>query len=416
MHRPPCHAAGHGGGMRFLRDAPWLSAQRARAYATILAIGMVIALLYGWVSLALGHHPGTAPATGRPGASDFLSFWTAGRMALAGHAGDAWDSAAISRLEHDTVTMPAGEMLAFFYPPTFLLLCAPFALLPYLAGFFAFVAAQAVALVWLLRRILPPSFGLVAVLGFPGLLFNAATGQNGFISAACLAAPVIWLEQRPALAGVVLSGLVVKPHFGLCVPVALLAARRWRAFCACGAASIGWLVLAWLLLGGAAYRGFVSSLPEVRDALENHQEDWSKLQSLFTAARMLGAPLGAAYAAQVIFAAAVVAVLAFLAWRRPGAGAEGAALAAAALLCTPHVLDYDLAVAGVPLAWLAAQPGWLPWEKVVAGVAFLWPLVGRMATMAHMPLGPVVLLGLFFLVARRSLNTSGGCRALLVFA
>src|SRR5208282_3157245 len=99
------------------------------------------------------------------------------------------------------------------------------------------------------------------------------------------------------------------------------------------------------------------------DALENHAEDWTKLQSVFTAVRVFGVPLGVAYAVQIVFAAAVIVALALLAWRRPGAGAEGAALAAAALLCTPHVLDYDLAVAGVPLAWLAAQPGWLPWEK-----------------------------------------------------
>ncbi len=394
--------------MTFLREANWLNAQRARAYATILAIGMAIALCYGWVSLGLGHHPGVGGGTGRPGASDFLSFWTAGRLALAGHAADGWNLTVIGQAEHDTVTMPAGEVLAFFYPPTFLLLCAPFALLPYLPAFFAFVAAQTCVLVWLLWRILPASFGLLAVLGFPGLLLNAATGQNGFISAACLAAPVIWLQRRPVLAGVVLSVLVVKPHFAVCVPVALLAARRWRALFACGAAAFGWLVLAWLVLGTAAYQGFLSSLPAVRDALENHAEDWAKLQSVFTAARLFGAPRGVAYAAQIVFAVAVIAVLARLAWRRPGAGAEGAALAAAALLCTPHVLDYDLAVAGVPLAWLAAQPGWLPWEKSVAGVAFLWPMVGRMLTTAHIPLAPLILLGLFLLVARRSFKEAGG--------
>jgi alpha-1,2-mannosyltransferase len=393
--------------MRFLRDADWLDAQRARAYAVILAIGMGIALLYGWLSLAIGHHPGAGSGTGRPGASDFLSFWTAGRLALAGHAGDAWNLALIGRAEHAAVTMPADQVLAFFYPPTFLLLCLPFAVLPYLPAFFAFVAAQTAVLVWLLRRILPASFGLVAVLGFPGLLLNAATGQNGFVSAACLAVPVIWLERRPVLAGVALSGLVVKPHFALCVPVALLAARRWRALFACGGMALGWLVLAWMVLGTEAYRGFLASLPAVRDALENHAEDWAKLQSVFTAVRVFGAPLGFAYAAQIVLAAGVIVVLALLAWRRPGAGAEGAALAAAAVLCTPHVLDYDLAVVGVPLAWLAAQPGWLPWEKSAAGVAFLWPMVGRVVTLAHVPLGPVILLGLFLLVARRSLIAGG---------
>jgi hypothetical protein len=69
------------------------------------------------------------------------------------------------------------------------------------------------------------------------------------------------------------------------------------------------------------------------------------------------------------------------------------------------VLDYDLAVTGVPLAWLAheaTRTGWRPWEKSVAGLAFLWPLVGRVLTAnAHLPLGPVVLFGLFWMVWRR---------------
>jgi hypothetical protein len=91
--------------------------------------------------------------------------------------------------------------------------------------------------------------------------------------------------------------------------------------------------------------------------------------------------------------------------RRPGAGPETALLATAALLCTPHVLDYDLAVAGVPLAWLARdadRTGWRPWEKTGAGLVYLWPMLGRVLTQSyHMALGPVLLLWLFLLLRRR---------------
>ena len=110
--------------------------------------------------------------------------------------------------------------------------------------------------------------------------------------------------------------------------------------------------------------------PAIRDALESHREDWGKLQSLFATARLCGASLAGAYGAQALLGVCVAGVSVVLVRRRPGAGAEVAILAAAAMLCTPHLLDYDLAVTGVPLAWLASREGWLPYEKAGGGGGF----------------------------------------------
>ncbi|HTZ71315.1 MAG TPA: glycosyltransferase family 87 protein [Acetobacteraceae bacterium] len=391
----------------FFRDAHWLHRKRARAYAVMLAAGMGLALGYHWISLALGHHPGVpALAPGKLGPTDFLAFWSAGRLALAGHPAAAWDLAQLAQVEHAVAAMEPRATLAFFYPPVFLLLCLPFAALPYFAGFAAFVGVQSAALLVALRRLLPAQAGWLPLLAFPGLLLNAATGQNGFISAACVAAAALLLDRRPVTGGAALGLMVFKPHLALCVPVALLAARRWQAAVAAAATASALLLMSWWVLGTASYQAFLNSLPQVRDALDNHREDWGKLQSIFTTVRLAGAPLAAAYVVQGILAAGVVIWLARLCWRRPGAGAEMAALGTAALLCTPHVLDYDLAITGVPLAWIAgraAGSGWRPWEKSVAGAAYIWPLLARIATQdAHLAIGPFVLLGLLLLVARRA--------------
>jgi hypothetical protein len=377
----------------------------------MLAIFMGLGLLYGWISLWLGHHPGVpADPSGLPGATDFLSFWTAGRFVWQGHAADAFDLTALRLSEDRTAVLEPNAVLAFFYPPPFLLLCLPFALLPYLAGFAAFVAAQTATLVLLLRRILPESWGYLPVLAFPGLLLNAATGQNGFVSASCLAAALLLLERWPAAAGAVLGLLVVKPHLALAVPVALFCARRWSALIACAASAAAFAALSWAVLGTAAWAGFLHAAPDIRAALELHEEDWAKLQSVFTSARVLGAPLAAAYAVQAVLALGVLVALATVCAKQPGAGPETALLATAALLCTPHVLDYDLAVAGVPLAWLARdanRTGWRRWEKTGAGLVYLWPMLGRVLTQScHLALGPVLLLGLFVLLRRRILEAA----------
>jgi hypothetical protein len=390
-----------------LRDAAWFDGVRARTYAWPIAAALAIGLIVGWASMVAGHRIGFAapPGPHKPYASDFTAFWVAGRMALTGHVASVYDLNALGRAENAAVVLAPGELLAFFYPPTFLLLCLPFAALPYLAGFAAFVAAQTIALVVALRRIVPRAWGYLPILAFPGLLMNAGTGQNGFISASCFAGAVIWLDRRPALAGACLGGLVMKPHFALIVPIALLAARRWTALCATAATAVAIMALSWLVLGATSWQGFWHSLPYVRAALEAHQEDWGKLQSVFTAVRLAGAPLGAAYAAQTLLALALSAGVAAMCWRRPGGSAEMALTAAAALLCTPHVLDYDLAVCAVPLAWVAAcaaRDGWLPWEKLAASAAFCWPVFARITTRDGLPLAPIVLLALFAITWRRA--------------
>ena len=306
-------------------------------------------------------------------ASDFLAFWVAGRMALQHHAAAAYDIGMLSRAEGALAYLPNGAYLAFFYPPPFLLLCLPFAALPLMAT---------------LRHILPRAWGVLPILAFPGLFMNAATGQNGFISASCFAAGLIWLATRPILAGASLGCLVFKPHLALAVPLVLIAARRWKALVACGASAALIMAISWAVLGAGAWRGFFHAWPDVRAALEQQRPDWSKLQSIFTSARWLGAPLGVAYAVQTALAAVVLAILMKTAWRRPGGQAEIALAAAASLLCTPHVLDYDLAVCAVPLAWIAAL--------------FCWPLVARIVTGAGLPIGPAILLVLFAITWRRA--------------
>ncbi len=391
-----------------LAEARWLDRRRALAYGRILALLMGAALGFDWLSTAIGHHPWgqvMGPA-GKPQASDFLAFWAAGRLALAHGGGAAYDLPGLSALEHATAILDPGLLLAFFYPPTFLLLCLPFAALPYLAGLAAFIACQGVILGAGLRAILPRAWGVLPIAAFPGLLMNAATGQNGFFSATCFAWGLVWLERRPALAGACLGTLMIKPHLALLLPLALAAGRRWRALLACAATAAGWMALSWLLLGSAAWRGFFAAAPAIREALEAHREDWGKLQSVFASARICGGSLTASYVVQAVACVGAAGAVVLMARRRPGAGAEMSALAAASMLCTPHILDYDLAVAGVPLAWLAsraASGGWLPYEKLGAGLAFLWPLVARAATSAWgLPMAPLILAGLLALVCRRA--------------
>ena len=354
-----------------------------------------------WIGLSTGG----VDRLGKPVGTDFISFWTASQLALSGRAAAAYDLALHAKAQKDL--MPAGEAgyYAFFYPPTFLLLCLPLALLPYLAALAVWLAASLAALLACVRRVLPCRWAILPALAFPGVLINAGHGQNGFISAACLGAGMVLMARRPFLAGICLGALTFKPHLLLAAPVALLAARRWPAIAGGVLSTLGLAALSWLVLGQGAWRGFLQVAPLARATLEEGIVEPWKMQSVFAAVRVLHGTVAAAYAAQMLAAAAACLVVVRVAARRPGGQAEGALTIAATMCCTPFLLDYDLVCLVLPIAWVTAQAqrnGWQSWEKVVLLAAYTLPLFSRSLAMAGLPVAPVVLAALLLVIARRA--------------
>ncbi len=113
---------------RFVRDAEWLTAGRARTYHRILAVELAI-LSVAWVGLAFSH--GELDLSGQPIGPDFAPYWTAAKLALSGDPSAAYDPAILYARERELFGGgPLGGPTPFLYPPLFLLICLPFAMLP----------------------------------------------------------------------------------------------------------------------------------------------------------------------------------------------------------------------------------------------------------------------------------------------
>jgi len=378
-----------------LRDASWFGPERARAWSRILAL-----LLFIRVTLWLIRPQGSDPV-----AADFVCYWAAAGFAAAGHAASAYDPAAMSAAEHAALSLPPDGFFGFYYPPSFLLLLVPLAFLPYVASVLAFLAAGFVPYVASLRVLLPQRWALLPILSFPGVVVTAGTGQNGFASAACFGGYLVFLDKRPLLAGACIGLLSYKPHLALCAPVALLAARRWRALAGAALSASGLAVVSLLMLGWPAWAGFLHSLPMAGDMLAHKLIDAAKLQSVFGAFRIMGLPVALGWIVQAAISAGALVALALAAWRRPGGHAEGALLAAAAMVVSPYLVDYDLAILGLPLAWLLAQAlrtGFRPWEKMLLLAGYMLPVVSHgLADSLRLPVAPLVLCAMLVLVVRR---------------
>lgn len=401
--------AGAAAGVAWLREAAWLDRRRAVAYSKIIVLAFAI-IAGGWISAS----DGLIDPEGKPVGSDFVSFWAASSLALGGTPEAAYDPAQHRAAEQRAVARPGRRdadlpYYAWFYPPMFLLIALPLALVPYGWSLALWLIVTGAGYAAVMRRMLPARGALWAAFGFPAALVNVMHGQNAFLSATLLGGGIVLLDRRPVIAGMLLGAMAYKPQLGCLVPLALLVSGRWTALAA-ASASAGLLAAASLaLFGSDTFTAFLATTDLARRTLEDGLVDWDKMQSLFAGMRLLGISVGFAYAAQTLLAlAAAVAVIAV--WRsRADTAAKGAVLAAATLLSSPFLLDYDLVLLAIPMAWLirdGTRTGFAPWEKASLALAWLLPLVARpLAGLSHLGIAPLVCVLLLATALRRALRT-----------
>lgn len=331
--------------------------------AAILAVGVVVLAWLGWdewVKLLRT----------QPLGIDFMPMWAAGREAFS-HPDRVYSALRLTRFEHPLLAGFPGPR-PFVYPPTTLLLFAPIAIAPFalanalwtLAGVVAIVAAVAPALPshrWLL---------ILAMLASPAAVLVMITGQVTFLIAALTMTALVSLKTRPIAAGVLfaLAG-VLKPQAMVLLPVALVAARQWRAIWATAVCASVITLAATLLFGPDAWFAWA-------DALASFHR-WAMvtpaLQRGMITPTALGLTLhldpGAAAVWQLGFVAGALA-MAWIVFRRTDDVARRlAALLGGALFITPYAMHYDGAlVAPAAALMLATRPGPGPWiAALIAG-------------------------------------------------
>jgi alpha-1,2-mannosyltransferase len=245
---------------------------------------------------------------------------------------------------------------------------------------------------------------LIAALAFPAVFINLGHGQNGFLTAALLGAGFRLLDRRPLLAGALFAVLAYKPQFLLVLPLALLVQRRWRALIGAGAGLVVMTGASILAFGPGAWRAFFDSLVVTRLMSEQGATGFEKIQSVFAAARLLGASVETAYVFQGIVIIVVLAALVRLLLSGADASVKAAATIIAMFLTTPYVLDYDMVALAPALAFLLAhalEKGFAPFEKTLLAAAYVIPLIVRpLAGAVGLPLGALTILTLFASTAR----------------
>lgn len=390
------------------RSGSWLTHARARGYSLILlaiaALGIVT-----WIALSNG----LVDRNDKPLGTDFSSFYTAGTLALKGKAASAY-SAVTHHAVQQQLFGANTPYYAWLYPPNFFLAAAPLALLPYPLALLVWQGATLALYLAVMAAILfrarresrvIADLWLPVAAAFPAVFINLGHGQNGFLSAALFGAALLCLPHRPVLAGILLGTLSYKPQLALVIPFALLAAGQWRTIMAGTVTVIVLAVASLLLFGGDAWSAFIASTEMSRKVLlEEGSVGFEKLQSAFAAVRLWGGGIGLAYLVQGAVAAVAICATARVWYSDRCRDIKAAALLAASLLASPHILDYDLMLLAPAMAFFVANRSGSHFRNYeISLLAAVWtaPLLARLAAgLVALPIGLLANLVLFMLIVR----------------
>lgn len=387
---------------RGLRTGDWLTAARARGYSLILLAAYALAVA-GWIAVS----DGLIDRNGKPLGTDFSNVYAAGSLTWQGRAAEAYEPALQHRAEKAIFGGRDVPFYGWHYPPFFFAVAVLVAAVPYACGLAIWLLASFAAYLATLRAILPRSETLLMAAAFPATFVNIGHGQNGFLTAALLGLALHVLDRKPWIAGLLIGMLAYKPQFGVLIPVALLAGQRWNAIGAAAITVAALVALSFATLGSDVWNAFLDSMKFTQTiVLEQGGTGWEKIQSIFSAARNLGVDVPMAYAIQGALALFLAASIAWL-WHSDAAfELKAAALALASLLATPYVLDYDLVVLAVAIAFFARHGlthGFRDGEISLLAAAWLVPLLSRgIAGATGIPLGLIIMLALYGVVLRRA--------------
>ncbi len=311
---------------------------------------------------------------------DFRAYWAAGSRLLAGQPA------------YDTSFEAAGGFGLFYYPPTFIPLVLPFALLPESAAVWAWTALLVAALSGGIA-LLPVSarlrwlVALLAALSWP-VLYAVKLGQVGPLLLLLFAAGWRWLE-RPGAVGVSGGlGAAVKMQPGLVLVWALLR-RRWLDVGA-GVAVLAVLAAAATLAAGlSSWSDFLTLIGRVSDPITTPHNF-----TVGAVAYQAGLSRDAASALQWASMAAVAVITVAAALRLPAVPGYLVALVASQLL-SPILWDHYALLLLVPVAWLLSRRQW--WAALIP-LATSVVLVGVIPPAAYpaafwLALAAVVLVG-----------------------
>ena len=182
-----------------LKKSQWFQ-ERLINYPRVLVILYVLGIIIILCSVFLSPS-GMTDLMGYPLGRDFAPFWVASSMAQAGTPAEVYNLSKFMEA-HEDLFRVFNAPYGWFYPPTFLLIVYPSAVLPYPLALAVWLAVTMGVFLLVMRLIAPHPRTLWLAIAFPGTFINFIFSQNGFLSAAMLGGGIALIGATSSAGGV----------------------------------------------------------------------------------------------------------------------------------------------------------------------------------------------------------------------
>ncbi len=370
------------------------------AYTKALLVGALFALPAGLILIWELVWPG--PDLLQPNrfylGTDFVNYWSGGRLALLDRVGDVYDMQRYYGVLHEWF-LPTLRPMHFSYPPHALLGLSLVGAFPYFVGLFFWSLAGIAGFIAVAFGRMPKrddAMLLGAILLAPVVWTNIVYGQIGLLLATLFVGALRVLPARPVLAGVLIGVMTIKPQLGLLLAPMLLLLQAWRALAAAVVSAFVFLALSVAAFGVEPWRVYFDVTTPFHWHFVETMEGFYRFQMTtpYTLLWFLGVPVKAALALQAVIS--VVVALAACAVIRSAAGwpLKATVVAFASVLLVPYVMTYDLAIPYAALIWYLRDGEVRADPAGLAIVGLVWALpfgLGTLIQTQGIPLLPAVL-------------------------
>jgi hypothetical protein len=324
------------------RDLQRENDETIRALGVLGAFFFAVALVgYVWTMSWSGiPRDGTSLVVGR----DFLNFWMYGRAAPTADPSRFYDVVEYNRAL-EALLGPGYPGQNWSYPPSIMLIAAPFGQFGYLAALLIWTLLGGALFFTVARHRVADSRLLAALILSPAAVLCVISGQSSLISAAMLVTIFFWLDRRPIAAGVLIGLLTLKPQLGMLFPVMLIASARWRVFASATITTLALAAATAMVFGPQVWIDFATKGLAANNLVLVDPERIATpyYPTIYMNLRGIDLPYSAAMAVQLCVSALALAAVA---WAfRMRRDADPLLLMALFLACSvcavPYLLSYD---------------------------------------------------------------------------
>ncbi|MDZ4262032.1 MAG: glycosyltransferase family 87 protein [Pseudomonadota bacterium] len=306
--------------------------------------------------------------------TDFDAFHIAGTLAGRGDVANAYNTTLMLQAQAEITGSPS--FMPWTYPPPFTLFVDLLADLPIGIAFALFILATFGFYLSVLHRISGVWLPGVMILMMPIIVLNLRTGQNGFLMAGLIGAFLLAWQDRKSVAGLPLGLMIIKPHLAVGAGLLALLGKRWDVVIIAALVALLAAALATFVYGFAVWGYFFGAVKEASTFLANGSYPMFRMSSVYAALLSLGLPSAWAMAGHVAGALVAVGLLVWVSLAKFEFRHRAALICALSVFISPYNYDYDLAILGIGLGFIAPDLAARASSWALAGVFVLAWLTG----------------------------------------